>query len=102
MVTLSPNQKATFLNLTGDIHVEQIYASSFVTEKFNLVDMHEVTVDEILKNVSELYGKRISCSGGTDGKLYNLAFLKSDSLQDVLSIVEYLTGTECDIINHNK
>lgn len=102
MVTLSPNQKATFLNLTGDIHVEQIYATSFVTEKFNLVDMHEVTVDEILRNISDLYGVRISCSGGTDGKLYNLAFLKSDSLQDVLSIVEYLTGAECEIINHNK
>ena len=33
-----------------------------------------------------------------DGRHYNLAFLKSDSLEDVISMVEYMTGIHCDII----
>ena len=31
---------------------------------------------------------------------YNLAFLKSDSLENVIAILEYLAGIECHI-DHN-
>ena len=102
MVSLSPNQKATYLCVTGDIRVEPVYAAAFVTGKYNLVAMNDVTVREILDKISKLYKVRISCKGGTEGKRYNLEFLKSDTLEDVLSIVEYLTGAQCEIINQPK
>ncbi|MBR5905686.1 MAG: FecR family protein [Bacteroidales bacterium] len=101
MVTLSPNQKASYLSLTGDMSVEPVYATAFVTEKYNLVNMSDVSLDEMLAKLSELYGVRICSSGSVDNKHYNLAFLKSDSLQDVVSIVEYLTGAQLEILNHN-
>lgn len=102
MVSLSPNQKATYRSISGDIRVEPVYATAYVTEKYNLVDMNDVTVPEILDKLSGLYEARVSCKGGTEGKRYNLAFLKSDSLEDVVSIVEYLTGAQCEIINQYK
>ena len=37
-----------------------------------------------------------------DGRRYNLAFLKSDSLEDVISMVEYMTGIQCKIIKSNQ
>ena len=98
MVTLSPNQKATFKTLTGDIRVEPVYATAFVTDKYRLVAMSDVTVKQITAKLSDIFGKRISCSGGDEDKRYNLAFLKTDSLEDVLSIVEYLTGAQCNIL----
>ena len=97
MVTLSPNQKATFKSLTGDIRVEPVYATAFVTNKYNLVAMSDVTVDQIVEKLSAIFGKKITCKGGDEDKSYNLAFLKTDTLEDVLSIVEYLTGAHCDI-----
>ncbi len=97
MVTLTPNQKATFKSLTGDIRVEPVYATAFVTNKYNLVAMSDVTVGQIVERLSSIFGKRIICKGGDEDKSYNIAFLKTDSLEDVLSIVEYLTGAQCDI-----
>lgn len=99
MVTLSPNQKAVFKNFTGDIRVEPVYATAFVTGKYNLVAMSDATVSQIISDLSKRFGVRISCSGEDDDKRYNLAFLQSDSLEDVLSMVEYLTGAQCVIAN---
>ncbi|MBQ3820953.1 MAG: DUF4974 domain-containing protein, partial [Bacteroidales bacterium] len=87
----------TFKTLTGDIRVEPVYATAFVTDKYRLVAMSDVTVKQITAKLSDIFGKRISCSGGDEDKRYNLAFLKTDSLEDVLSIVEYLTGAQCNI-----
>lgn len=97
MVTLSPNQKATFKSITGDVRVEPVYATAFVTDKYNLMTISDATLPQILSRVSSVYKKRIRCKGGDREKRYNLAFLKSDTLEDVLSIVEYLTGAECEI-----
>ena len=102
MVSLSPNQKASYSNLTGDVRVEPVYATAFVTGKYNLVAMNDITVPEILDQLSKLYKVRLRCKGGAEDKRYNLAFLKSDSLEDVVSIVEYLTGAECEIFNNHK
>lgn len=97
MVTLVPNQKATYKSLTGDIRVEPVYAAAYVTSKYNLVAMSDVSVGQIVAELSKRFGVHVSYSGDDDDKRYNLAFLQTDSLEDVLSIVEYLTGVRCFI-----
>ena len=62
--------------------------------------MKERLAGEILDALQERFGVRISCSDIPDGKRYNLAFLKSDSLENVIAILEYMTGTKCHI-EHN-
>ena len=91
-VTLSPNQKATFKQLTGDLRVEPVYATAFVTDKYNLTSMSDVTLAQISANLANIFKRKIRFEGGDDEKRYNLAFLRTDSLEDVLSIVEYMTG----------
>lgn len=97
MVTLSPNQKATFKSMTGDMRVEPVYAAAFVTDKYNLMAINDATLPQILSRLSTIYKKKINCKGGDRDKRYNLAFLKTDTLEDVLSMLEYLTGAECEI-----
>ena len=97
MVTLSPNQKATFKALTGDVRVEPVYATAFVTDKYNLMSISDATIEEITSKLSSIFRKNISFSGGDDDKRYNLAVLKSDTLEDILSILEYMTGAEFTI-----
>ena len=94
MVTLSPNQKATFKSLTGDVRVEPVYATAFVTDKYNLMSISDATLSEITARLSSIFHKKINFKGGDDDKRYNLAVLKSDTLEDILSILEYMTGAE--------
>ena len=97
MVTLSPNQKATYKTLSGDMRVEPVYATAFVTDKYRLVSMSDVTLAQMVSRLSTIFHKKIKARGGDTEKHYNLAFLKTDTLEDVLSIIEYMTGAECDI-----
>ena len=99
LVTLVPGQKATFLASTGDVTVEPVYAEAYVTQHYNLISMSEVTLPEILTRLESRFSVRLR-SEATDGnKRYTLNYLKTDSLEDVLSMVEYLTGAKCEIIN---
>ena len=98
MVTLSPNQKATFKALTGDVRVEPVYATAFVTDKYNLMSITDATIGEITAKLSMIFHKKISARGGDDEKRYNLAVLKSDKLEDILYILEYMTGAEFTIL----
>ena len=97
MVTLSPNEKATFKALTGDVRVEPVYATAFVTDKYNLMSITDATINEIITRLASIFHKKISVRGGDDGKRYNLAVLKSDTLEDILFILEYMTGAEFTI-----
>ena len=97
MVTLNPNQKATFRTMTGDVMVEPVYATAFVTDKYSLMAISDATLPQILARLSSVYKKKVHGRGGNLDKRYNLAFLKSDTLEDVLSMLEYLTGAEFEI-----
>lgn len=99
LLTLSPNQKATFMNVTSDLKVEQVYAKAFVTDKYNMFSMTDAKLTEIISAISEMFKVRISCSGGDREKQYNIAFLKTDSIQDVLAIVSYMSGADCKVSN---
>ncbi|MBR3074375.1 MAG: DUF4974 domain-containing protein, partial [Bacteroidales bacterium] len=99
MITLSPNQTATYLNVNGDMRVESVYATAFVTDKYNLVSMSDATLREIIGSISKLYKVKISYTEDEVDKRYNIAFLKSDSVEDVLAIVQYLSGSECKILH---
>ena len=97
MVTLSPNQKATFKSLSGDVRVEPVYATAFVTDKYNLMSISDATLKEITTRLSSVFHKKIVSTGGDPDKRYNLAVLKSDTLEDVLSVLEYMTGAQFTI-----
>ena len=97
MVTLSPNQKATFKSISGDVRVEPVYATAFVTDKYKLMSISDATIKEITAKLSSNFHKKIVFVGGDPDKRYNLAVLKSDSLEDILSILEYMTGAQFTI-----
>lgn len=97
LVTMKPNQKALWRPGGSGVNIEPVFASSFVTDKYNLVAFYDEPLPEILKALQERFHVRLICSGVPEGKRYNLAFLKSDSLENVIAILEYMTGTECHI-----
>lgn len=99
LVSLTPGQKATFTKETGDVTVDAIYAEAYITQMYNLISLTDVTVPEILARLEAQFGVRIRSAATDSDKRYTLNYLKSDSLGDILSIVEYLTGAQCEILN---
>ena len=97
LVSLQPNQKALWRTGGGGVRVEPVYATAFVTDKYNLVAFNDATVPEILKALQDMFHVRLTCDRTPENKRYNLAFLKSDSLENVVSIIEYMTGAKCHI-----
>lgn len=96
MVTLKPNQRAVYEAATGDLHVESVYSTSYVTREYNLVSMQDVTLTQIISSLEKQFNVKIVCAETDDGTLYNFNYLKSYSFEEVLAIVRYLTGARLE------
>ena len=74
LFNLKPNQKATVLSSTG------------------VVSVVNADIREVVELIENNYGVKISFSPDGDGALYDINFLKTDALKDVIEIVEYVSG----------
>ena len=57
-------------------------------------------VTEIIAGIEKSYGVRIRIMSPDDGKRYDINYLRSNSLEEVVDIVEFMTGTHCEVIRN--
>ena len=98
LVRLHPNQRAVFDAAKDDIEVEEIYAEHFVTERYNLVAMKNATIGEIIARIESNYGVRIRIADPDNRKRYDINYLRTNSLEEVIDIVEFMTGQRCEVV----
>lgn len=98
LIRLRPNQRAVYDAEQDDIEVEEIYASHFVTERYQLVAMKNATIAEIIARIETSYGVRIRIATPDPAKRYDINFLRSNTLEEVIDIVEFMTGQQCEVI----
>ena len=84
----------------GDMEVAEINAPLYVTRRYNLVTMKGATITEIIAGIEKSYGVRIRIMSPDDGKRYDINYLRSNSLEEVVDIVEFMTGTHCEVIRN--
>lgn len=98
MLDLKPNQSARYSSADGVVDVESCYAKAFVASHFNLVSLEDATLAEIVSALEESFETEI---GVRDVKRpqerYYFNYLKTDSLDDILSVLEFITGANCEI-----
>lgn len=102
LVTLQPDQKATYDAADDDLAVTQVNASHLVLSQYDLVTMADATLHEIVSHIETAYGVRLSVPGRYDGRRYTFNYQRSNSLVEVLNIVEYLTGEKCEVVFRQK
>jgi len=100
LVRLHPNQRAVYDAELGDIEIEEINAPLYVTKRYNLVTMKGATIPEIIAGIEKSYGVRIRITSPDDGKRYDINYLRSNSLEEVVDIVEFMTGKHCEVIRN--
>lgn len=97
LVRLSPNQMASYDPSTGDLTLETLRAVPFIIEQFNLESLDNVTVSQIIRHLEHIYGVRIESHVKHPETRYYFNFLKTDTIDEVLNIVERLTGEKCKL-----
>lgn len=102
LVTLQPDQRALYDAAEDNLAISQVDASRLVLTQYDLVTMANTTLHEIISHIETTYGVRISVPGRYADKRYTFNYQRSNSLEEVLDIVEYMTGEHCEVIYRKK
>lgn len=98
LVDLRPDQSAKYSSADRVVNVESCYARAYVAGHFNLVSMENATIAEIVESLEEVFSAEIKVGGvKRPDESYYFSYLKTDSLQDILSVLEFITGAQCEI-----
>lgn len=92
ILRLRPNQRAVFDGSSGDIDVEEVPARQIIQQEYSLVSFENASVEDILKALEAQYGVKIDASGYNPSLHYNVNYFRSDTLGDILAMMEVLTG----------
>lgn len=102
LVTLQPDQRALYDAADDNLAITQVNASHLVLTQYDLVTMSDATLHEIISHIETTFGVRLSVPGRYGDKRYTFNYQRSNSLEEVLNIVEYLTGEHCEVIYRKK
>ena len=102
LVTLQPDQRALYDAAADNLEISHVNASHLVLSQYDLVTMANATLHEIISHIETTYGVWISVPGRYGDKRYAFNYQRSNSLEEVLNIVEYMTGEHCEVIFRQK
>lgn len=96
LVRLHPDQVAVYDAGSHDMEVSSMKVSSHIVNTYNKVVLNNASIYDIISHINNIYETEITLENATDTiKRYNLRYRKSDSLKEVIDIVETLTGAKC-------
>lgn len=94
LVRLSPGQQAV-INKEGDgIGIKETTPGDILMKRYNVVSLQNVTLAQILDEIYEVYGVRVSASGPDEGTTYNFSFQKSKSVGDVMEMLKFICNRQ--------
>lgn len=103
LVRLSPDQMAEMDTKTGDLSVEPVGAAPYIVQHYNKVALQQAMLSDIISHIERMYGVRISQpSCETKTKRYDLNYKRTDSVEELIEIVDELTGVRLEILRSDK
>lgn len=98
LVELQPGQQALYSKSRQTLKINEIDARQHALWRFGLISLSDVSLEEILNYLEELYHIRIQMDIQKFlNRRYNFSFKESGSPEDALRHLFYLTGTEATI-----
>lgn len=103
LVRLSPDQMAEMDTNTGDLSVEPVGAAPYIVQHYNKIALQQATLSDIISHIERMYGVRISRpSCETNAKRYDLNYKRTDTVDELIEIVDELTGVRLEILCSDK
>lgn len=90
LVRLRPGQQAVFDADNETLEINDIYVGDMLMRHYGAVSLQNVTVKEIVEEISRIYGVSISVSGTDEGVTYNFSFQKDSDIGDILDMLEFV------------
>ena len=63
--------------------------------------MKNATIGEIIARIESNYVVRIRIADPDNRKRYDINYLRTNSLEEVIDIVEFMTGQRCEVVRGN-
>lgn len=97
MLDLKPDQVARYNSAEGVVDVENCFAKAYVASHFNLVSLEDATLAQIVSALEDSFSTSIRVTQVRSPEdRYYFSYLKTDSLDDILSVLEFITGADCE------
>lgn len=94
ILTLAPDQKAIYHSDGGSLSVESVNSAPVMAERFSLVSMENASLDEILESLHKDFETELAIQGKYSASAkYQFNYLKTAQLRDIISSLEFLSGT---------
>lgn len=87
-------QKVTFDEKSGDIQVLNVDTNSIIMRRFGITSIEDATINEVAERIMNDYGVKLLISriGDRDKEKFTFSYTKEASLEDVMSLVETISG----------
>ncbi len=99
LVRLVPDQKAVYRKASSDLDVENMAVASFVLNNFEKISFERVRISELIAELEAIFDVILRHDGDIDEETtYEINFNRSNTLPEVLAIVEALTGERLRVV----
>lgn len=102
LIDLKPDQKIIYDNNSKTLELDAVNSIAYVAQHFNFVRLDQVTVAEIVRTLEKNFNVKIDFNCPQADKRYYFNYLKTDSIDDIVEVLEFISESECDIIYLNK
>ncbi len=92
-------QKAVYDHLSKDVKVESVNTDRLSLRRFGIISIESASIDEILSKLKQNYGKNLLITKlplDSSAK-YTFNYPEEAKLEDVISMLEKITGSKIDI-----
>lgn len=97
LIDMKPDQKVIYDENSRILELETINSVAYVAQHFNLVRLEQVTVREIINTLESNFNVKIEYSCPHEDKRYFFNYLKTDSIEDIVEVLEFISESECNI-----
>lgn len=95
-------QRVTYDENSGDIQVLNVDTNSIIMRRFGITSIEDATINEVAERIMNDYGVklRISKIGDRDKEKFTFSYTKEALLEDVISMVETISGYRFSVDNN--
>lgn len=97
LATLKPDQKAYYDISERNLEISQTDASKMILLEYDLVTLYDATLFQIISLIESEFNVRLSGPIKDIDRKYTFNYLRSNSLEDILKIIEFLTGNRYEV-----
>jgi len=103
LICLHPGQQAVYDADAELLEVNEVPVGDLLLIRYGVVTLDDVTLPEIVARIERTYGVSL-CIGAQQipGERYNFSFQKDASVEDVVELLQFVSGCRFEIIQLNR